>query len=230
MGWPSNRLRWKLEALRLWNRLIETDKDRLLYKTFEWDIACHNNDNKANFVSRVKQILCEIKQKKAYGDRKIVNIEKAKSSLMDSLEIEWRNAVQKKPKLELYNVLKCDYGVEKYLLLNLDKYEKALLSQLRYGIIPLRIETGRYVNETREERVCTLCTTNTIESVEHFLFECEAYDTQRLPFVANAQSVIENWEELTQSECLKLLFQVMPRALGKYVKSIFLHRRDKIYK
>ncbi len=123
--------------------------------------------------------------------------------------------------------MKRDYGVEKYLLLNIDKYEKSLLSQLRYGIIPLRVETGRYVNETREERVCTLCTTNT---VEHFLFECEAYDTQWLPFVANAQSVIENWDELTQPECLKSLFQLMSRALGKYVKNIFLHRRSQIYK
>ncbi len=59
-------------------------------------------------------------------------------------------------------------------LLNIDKYEKSLLSQLRYGILPLRIESGRYVNEPREERICTLCTTNTIDSVEYFLFECEA--------------------------------------------------------
>ena len=61
-------------------------------------------------------------------------------------------------------------------------------------------------------------------------FECEAYDTLRLPFITNAQSVIENWEDLTQTECLKSLFQVMPRALARYVKNIFLYRREKIYK
>ncbi len=135
---------------------------------------CHDSDNKANFAASVKQILCEIKQKRVYKDCNVVNIDLAKKCLMDNLEMEWKNSVRKKAKLELYNVLKCDYGVEKYLLLNIDKYEKSLLSQLRYGIIPLRVETGRYVNETREERVCTLCTTNTVESVEHFLFECEA--------------------------------------------------------
>ncbi len=230
MGWASNRVRWKLDTLTLWNRLIGTDKDRLLFKVFQWDMTCHNNDNKGNFASNVKQILCEIKQKNVYKDMTVVNIDHAKKCLMDNLEVEWRNSVQKKTKLELYNVLKCNYGVEKYLLLNIDKYEKSLLSQLRYGILPLRIETGRYVNETREERVCTLCTSNTIESVEHFLFECEAYDTLRLPFVTNAQSVIENWEDLTQTECLKLLFELMPRALARYVKNIFLHRREKIYK
>ncbi len=60
MGWPSNRVRWKLETLRLWNRLVGTDKNRLLYKVFNWDMTCHQNSNKSNFAARVKQILCEI--------------------------------------------------------------------------------------------------------------------------------------------------------------------------
>ncbi len=230
MGWASNRVRWKLETLRLWNRLIGTDQNRLLYKVFKWDMACHNHDNKANFASRVKQIMCEIDQKRLYNELKPVSIDDAKGSLMNKLEIDWRTSVRKKPKLELYDALKCNYGVEKYLLLNNDKYEKSLLSQLRYGILPLRLETGRYVNERREERLCTLCSTNTVETIEHFLFECETYDAQRLPFVTKAQSVIGNWDDLTQIECLTALFQTMPRALSKYVKEIFLCRRDKIYK
>ena len=94
---------------------------------------------------------------------------------MDKIESELRTSVQNKVKLDLYNAIKCSYGAEKYLLLNIDKYEKSLLSQLRYGIFAIQIETGRFTNEHREERVCTLCASNTIESVEHFLFECEAY-------------------------------------------------------
>ena len=120
--------------------------------------------------------------------------------------------------------------MERYLLLNIDKYEKSLLSQLRYGILPLRIETGRYINEKREERICTLCNTNNIESVEHFLFDCSLYDTKRLEFMHKAQNCIVNWENLTQSECLTQLFNLMPRALGKYVKDIYLYRRSKLYK
>ncbi len=230
MGWVTNRVRWKIETLRLWNRLIRTDKNRLLYRMFKWDMACHNSDNKANFSSSVKQIMCEIKLKNSYNNLNTVNIDKAKECLMDKLEGDWRKSVQRKVKLELYDAIKCNYGAEKYLLLNTDKFEKSLLSQLRYGILPIRIETGRFTNESREERVCTLCTTNTIESVEHFLFECEAYDAQRLPFVTKAQSVINNWDELTQIECLKYLFEVIPRTLGKYVKEIFLYRREKIYR
>ena len=35
--------------------------------------------------------------------------------------------------------------------------ERSILSQFRAGILPLRIETGRYVGEPAELRHCTLC-------------------------------------------------------------------------
>ncbi len=230
MGWPSNRIRWKLEAVRLWNRLIVTDKNRLLYKVFRWDMACHNRSNKSSFASRIKQILCESKLKPSYRNMNVVNIEYVKKCLMDNWENEWKQSVSCKTKLKLYESIKQEFGIEKYLLLNIDKYEKSLLSQLRYGILPLRIETGRYNNEKREERICTLCETDSVESVEHFLFDCSMYDTYRIPFMHRAQECIDNWDNLTQNECLKELFSVMPRALGKYVKEIYLYRRSKVYK
>ncbi len=56
-------------------------------------------------------------------------------------------------------------------------------SRFMYNVcMPYMIQYGRYVNESREERICTLCSSNTVETIEHFLFECEAYDAQRLPF------------------------------------------------
>ena len=149
---------------------------------------------------------------------------------MDNLATEWKIVVTKKPKLQLHNDIKTDFGPEKYLTLNIDKYEKSLLSQLRYGILPLCIETGRYNNERREERVCTLCNDNNIESVEHFLFDCSKYDTQRVQFVHKARDKIADWDNLTQTECLANLFCKMPRALGKFVKDIFLCRRNTLYK
>ncbi len=230
MAWPSNRIRWKLEALRLLNRLVKTDKDRLVYKIFRWDMTCHENSNKSNFAARVKQILCETNLKPLYKNVNVVNIDHVKECLIDTWESEWKTAVTNKSKLKLYKSIKHKFEVEKYLLLNIDKYEKSLLSQLRYGILPLRTETGRYVNERPEERICTLCNTNNIENAEHFLFDCPMYDNYRLEFMHKAQNCINDWEKLSQSECLEQLFEVMPRALGKYVKEIYLYHRSQIYK
>ncbi len=230
MGWVSNRVRWKIEALRLWNRLIQTDKNRLVQKVFQWDMTCHRNDNKANFASNIKQILCQIDLKKSFKDQTVIDVNYAQKQLMKGVERDWKESSQKKVKLDLYNEIKSNFGVEKYLLLNIDKYDKSLLSQLRYGILPLRVETGRFCNEKREERVCVLCETNIIESVEHFLFECSVYDSQRLQFINKVRDSIDNWDILTYVECLTKLFELKPRALGKYVKEIFLYRRSKLYK
>ncbi len=231
MGWASNRVRWKLEALRLWNRLVTLNDNRLVKKVLEWDIECHMNDNKSNFASRVKQIMCDIKLKHLYNRRSQIDIVYAKKMLLEKVSTEWRESLNKyQSKLDIYKEIKVEYGVEKYLQLNIDKYEKSLLSQIRYGILPLREETGRFKNERREDRICTLCDLHSIENVVHFLFECPCYQAQRDLFFTRAQNEVENWNMITQTERLSKLFKVMPRALAKYVKDIYLHRRNKIYK
>ncbi len=202
MGWVNNRTRWKIETLRLWNRLLKTEKDRLVYKVLQWDMASHRINNKANFASNVKQILCQIKSKRSYNDMNTIDIDYARKSLMDCVENEWKRSACNKTKLELYNNIKHKFGAERYLLLNIE-YEKSLLSQLRYGILPLRIETGRFCNEKREDRLCVFCDTNTVENTEHFLFECSLYDHQRLNFINTVYDYIDNWEELSYTECLQ---------------------------
>ena len=111
MGWVSNRVRWKVDALRLWNRLLKTDNSRLVYKIFEWDMLCHHGDNKANFSSSIKQILCEIKLKTSYKNRSFIDINYARENLMDHVKDDWRESAQKKSKLYLYNDIKQEFGV-----------------------------------------------------------------------------------------------------------------------
>ncbi len=45
----------------------------------------------------------------------------------------------------------------------------AILSQFRLGILPLRIETGHWENESIEDRVCLVCEENFAEDEYHFL-------------------------------------------------------------
>ena len=50
------------------------------------------------------------------------------------------------PKLGTYILFKSEYCTENYLKLYLSRSHRSLLAQLRTGILPLRIETGRYQN------------------------------------------------------------------------------------
>ncbi len=94
----------------------------------------------------------------------------------------------------------------------------------------LRIETGRLVNESRPDRICTLCNSNNVEDQMHFLFHCELYNEHRNNLYVKARDIIEQWDNLP--DCIKLtkLFDNMTRPFAKYIKNIFLLRRNTIFK
>ena len=61
---------------------------------------------------------------------------------------------------------------------NLKRHNGSLVA----GIMPLEIETDRYVNTPREKRFCTICNIDLVEDEYHFLFTCIAYQRERSLF------------------------------------------------
>ncbi len=84
------------------------------------------------------------------------------------------------------------------------KYEKSLLSQLRYRVLSLRIETDRFVNESRENRICTLCNENQIEDQLHFVFHCPLYYNNREELYHKARTIISMFDNLSDIKLRKL--------------------------
>ncbi len=179
MGWLDNLGRWKIERIRLWNRLLDTNNDRLVKKVFLWDREMYTNTNKSNFISHVKQICCEANLKTSFQDNTRIDLNYVRQHLFQKLSSTWLSSCTKMSKLDLYSQIKPTFGIEPFLTLNIDRYEKSLLSQLRYGILPLRVETGRFGGEKHCDRICTLCNSGSVEDEIHFLFHCSLYDTQR---------------------------------------------------
>ena len=153
-----------------------------------------------------------------------------RKNLLDDISSKWLRSCNNMSKLDLYKDIKTNFGPEKFLTLNIDRYEKSLLSQLRYGILPLRIETGRFINEARCDRICKLCNSGGIEDQIHFLFYCDFYDDLREDLYIKARNAIDGWDNLTDIDKLIALFNDLTRILGKYVKNIFLKRRNELYR
>ncbi len=228
MAWIDNLSRWKLGRVRLWNRLINTSDDRLVKKIFLWDKEMHNNTNKSNFMSHLKQLCSDCELIAHYDNNSQIDVSYVKQCLFKKLSDKWSASCENMNKLDVYKQIKTSFRTEKFLSLNIDRYEKSLLAQLRYGILPLRVETGRFVNEKRCDRICTICESGSIEDQIHFLFHCNFYETQRDDLYIKARSVIEGWDDLADIRKLELLFTDMTRILGKFVKNIFLLRRNKL--
>ena len=99
--------------------------------------------------------------------------------------------------------LKQSSKTENYLLLNLTGKERSLMAQFRCGILPLRIETGRFVVESPEDE-------------KHFLLNCPFYD-DIINQLLHSIDLSVAWNTLNDSERLNFLLNVQTRKTAKYL-------------
>ena len=86
----------------------------------------------------------------------------------------WEEEIYQKPKLCTYVTFKYTFGPEPYVYSYMSRSERSLLAQLRIGVLPLKIETGRYNNVKVEDRICELCDLD-IEDEKHFVCSWPIY-------------------------------------------------------
>ena len=150
----------------------------------------------------------------------------AKNKLWDRFKADWEHQCATKPKLRTYVKFKNDVKVANHISSNISKYERSLISQLRLGILPLRLETGRYSNLQEKDRICLLCDGNYIENEHHFLFQCELYNTERTQL---EYALDISFTDLSDVEKFNLVFR-HPFILGKYIRKAIRKRREKLYR
>ena len=114
-------------------------------------------------------------------------IPKTINNLKSSFDRCWGNIKEESPKLSFYHQAKSEFKKESYLDEIKNFNDRAALTQFRISAHDLKIETGRYSNQTRDQRNCSWCqlTMNVakIENEQHFLLECDLYNTIRRTFV-----------------------------------------------
>ena len=70
-----------------------------------------------------------------------------------------------------------------------------------------------------------------VEDQNHFVWHCAAYNEMRDTFVQLISGRHADWDNsMNDTDKFVFLFRENPRALAKYVKNIFLHRKGLIYK
>ena len=111
--------------------------------------------------------------------------------------------------------------------INLSRAQRSILAQLRLGILPLHIETGRYIRIKVEDRICSLCDKNKVENELHFLLNCKYYVNERSTFLRSIDTKGFNY---SQADSFRLLCNLYPRQLSKYISTIWNKRKEAIYK
>ena len=70
---------------------------------------------------------------------------------------DWKNAIDKMPKLRTYKTIKTAVEPKSYVMSFMNRGNRSILAQLRFGILPLGIETGRWHSIVLENRLCYIC-------------------------------------------------------------------------
>ena len=94
--------------------------------------------------------------------------------------------------------------------------------------LPLRVETGRYVGEPPEQRLCSFCNQIQIEDERHFLIQCTFYNDIRTD-VFNDQFSNIQFNILNDVEKLRYLVKNVPRKVAKYIVKSYMRRRNALY-
>ena len=229
MGWKNTKFRWKLDMCRFWNRIVQMSPSRVTRKIFDWEY----NLGTKNWVAEVGTMLCGLGFENEFRLKIPQSMNTLSLALNDEMSNEWSGLLQSKPKLRTYITFKNEYKAEKYLQMNLTRSERSYIAQFRCGILPLRIETGRYIGEQIEHRVCILCNRNETEDEIHFLFSCPLYKDERnlLFSKVNAEHLRDSCvSHHGQLNILKNIMCNHPRQLAKYISKAFEKRRSNIYK
>ena len=98
-----------------------------------------------------------------------------------------------------------------------------------YGILPLEIETGRYLGIKQDERLCKMCDLGEVEDEIHFLVGCSLYNKERYELLEMLRVCYSNIYNVSDLVKLKILMTFEPRKLAKYIQKLISIRQSKLY-
>jgi len=226
MGWVTRDICRKIDMIKFWNRLICTDNNRLLKKVFSWDKRLC----KKNWSSEIKAICNSIDLITNYNECLYINPNLVKDRLCSLFYNQWKSEVLVTPKLRFYDIFKTNYEPENYVVNINNRGKRSVIAQLRLGILPLSIETGRYQDIPIEYRFCNYCNQNCVESEIHFLLFCDNYNELRCNLLDTVRNTCYLFDFLELEEKIKVLMSnSIIKHTATFVYNAYMKRKLSTY-
>jgi hypothetical protein len=225
MVWLSPKLSRIICRIRLWNRLVNMQESRLTKKIFLWDMQIC----KKNWSKHIKDLFQSLNSQTTFENKGVYDLNEINETLKDIMLGEWKQEVLKKPKLRTYITFKENINTEDYVQSYMSHHARSLFAQFRHGILPIKIETGRFKNLKEEERICELCPLNVVENETHFLCECSLYTDARIKLFDKAIKKNPSFNDLEVSIKFNFLMKQMWRDVSKYLVLAWKVRQAHLY-
>jgi hypothetical protein len=225
LGWIHSRYRHWLKMLLFWNRLVRLNDDRLTKHVLKFDLHC-KGDSWSSIIGKIVRNLGLEVDLESVRQINILEINEA----ITKYNREWViNQCRSSDKLRTYRLFKDDNVEEKYLKMFLPRYQRSHFSQFRFGIFPIRIETGRYKREKIEERLCCLCSRGEIEDEPHVLIVCDKYKIERDVLYNKVTNIMPMFGSMDNMERFNVLMKDFPRQVSNFLYKISEKRRNLKY-
>ena len=218
MGWVLPFHRQWMSISRFRCRLSQMNEDRLPRKIFKW---AHKQNLKNTWPLKVALEYETLGLHRLNDINLVVDFSEIGQELYEKLLNEciakWHAILDRENnnKLRTYRLFKREFLSEPYLEMPITGKERKALAQIRCGVAPLRIETGRWEKTNnhripKEERVCLSCCKQgfvEIESEEHFLLRCRhpALKSHRENLLSKACTILPTFNTLNDTDKMAFL-------------------------
>ena len=230
LGWIEPRSRTQMSLIRFYHRLINLPDERITKRVFMWDLRMTNsNPDISTWSKEVKAVLEENNLLGTFALNPFnlpLIISNLKSSMMQRDEEKLLNTCKSLPKLRTYCSLVGDPGWRNYLAKPLSFIQRKFMAKLRLGVLPLRIETGRYEMPRIEskDRICKQCAMQEVEDEEHFLLRCSKHSARRIALLSDIK--LDNFGQWDSNQKLVYLLNdsSMLKATARFIIESFEER------
>ena len=168
MDWLECREKRWLNMLRLFNRITTMNPEKIPKIVYDWDRSL----GLESWGSEIRHISASLGIDINSNNGDIFSLTDAYNIFLNQNRAIWQSEAHRKPKLRTF-VQIYDFDSNQLLVKSgLNRYQRSLLSRLKFCILSLKIETDRYQGIPPDRRICKLCDLHTPEDEAHFLFSC----------------------------------------------------------
>ena len=199
----------QLRMIRQFGRLLKTDNSRLMKKIYLWDKYLNETEQITTWSHEIKSILYENNLNQVYDSQQIFPVKdivkQLEESLLKNQQIIVENVCRTKPKLQTFVTFKNFESLSPHVYKPLTFLERKTISKARLGILPISLETARYVRPVlpEEQRLC-YCESGEPETEFHVLFICEKYSNLRQLWVDKVTKP-DNFDAMSRSDQFKIV-------------------------
>ena len=164
-------------------------------------------------MNKLKKFSDALELSSLYDNKQVCNIEICHEKLDELFEKECLQLASEKPTLRTFNLLTDNCKTTDHMYVTyaccLKKSDRSHL--LRCGTLQLKVETGRFYSIPLEDRLCTRCNLNEVETEFHFLcechflYECELYKHLRTSLYDKITQGVTSFVDLSPLELFNLI-------------------------